>query len=30
MYPKAKKVELFCRRPRAGWKAWGNEVNDAT
>lgn len=26
MYPKAKKVELFCRRPRQGWKAWGNEV----
>lgn len=26
MYPDAKKVELFCRRPRDGWKAWGNEV----
>lgn len=26
MYPKAKKVELFCRKPRKGWKAWGNEV----
>ena len=26
MYPKGKKVELFCRTPRKGWKAWGNEV----
>lgn len=26
MYPKAEKVELFCREPREGWKAWGNEV----
>ena len=28
MYPKAEKVELFCRRPREGWTAWGNEVNN--
>ena len=26
MYPKAKKVEMFCREPRKGWKAWGNQV----
>lgn len=26
MYPHAKKVELFCRTPRDGWEAWGNEV----
>lgn len=26
MYPKAKKLELFCRSPRKGWSAWGNEV----
>jgi N6-adenosine-specific RNA methylase IME4 len=27
MYPKAKRVELFCRKARKGWKAWGNEVS---
>lgn len=26
MYPGAAKVELFCRDPRDGWSAWGNEV----
>ncbi len=32
MYPTASKVELFARRARPGWAAWGNEapvaVND--
>lgn len=26
MYPKANKVELFCRSPRPGWVSWGNEI----
>jgi len=26
MYPELPKVELFCRNPRIGWVAWGNEV----
>lgn len=26
MYPKAQRVELFCRDPREGWAVWGNEV----
>jgi N6-adenosine-specific RNA methylase IME4 len=26
MYPKASKVELFCRQPRDGWQVWGNQV----
>lgn len=26
MYPDTTKIELFCRRPREGWSAWGNEV----
>jgi len=26
MYPGFKRVELFARRPRAGWTVWGNEV----
>lgn len=26
MYPSAKKLELFSRNKRAGWKSWGNEV----
>lgn len=26
MYPAANKVELFARDVRAGWDAWGNEV----
>lgn len=28
MYPKSKRIELFCRQPRKGWKAWGNEAKD--
>jgi N6-adenosine-specific RNA methylase IME4 len=26
MYPAALKIELFARRRRAGWAAWGNEI----
>jgi N6-adenosine-specific RNA methylase IME4 len=26
MFPEAKYLELFCRRPRPGWTAWGNEI----
>jgi N6-adenosine-specific RNA methylase IME4 len=26
MYPLLERVELFARRPRDGWAAWGNEV----
>jgi N6-adenosine-specific RNA methylase IME4 len=26
MYPQFKKIELFARKHRAGWLAWGNEV----
>jgi hypothetical protein len=26
MYPQASKLELFARRRRPGWAAWGNEV----
>jgi N6-adenosine-specific RNA methylase IME4 len=26
MYPQASKLELFARRRRRGWAAWGNEV----
>jgi N6-adenosine-specific RNA methylase IME4 len=26
MYPHASKLELFARRRRPGWAAWGNEV----
>ena len=29
MYPKAKKIELFCRSPRAGWAVWGNQAHEA-
>ncbi len=25
MYPELPKVELFCRSPREGWSAWGNQ-----
>lgn len=25
MYPKLPKIELFCRKRREGWEAWGNE-----
>ncbi len=28
MYPDASKIELFARRHRDGWDAWGNEVPD--
>jgi N6-adenosine-specific RNA methylase IME4 len=27
MYPHASKLELFARRSRPGWVAWGNEVS---
>jgi N6-adenosine-specific RNA methylase IME4 len=26
MYPDARKIELFARRKREGWQAWGNEI----
>ena len=26
LYPKAKKIELFCRYKRKYWHAWGNEI----
>ena len=26
MYPGSEKIELFCRDPRDGWSAWGNQV----
>jgi N6-adenosine-specific RNA methylase IME4 len=26
MYPEHKRIELFCRSPRAGWAAWGNQA----
>ena len=26
MYPDAKRVELFARRPHKGWEGWGNEL----
>lgn len=26
MYPNASKLEMFARRPREGWRVWGNEV----
>jgi N6-adenosine-specific RNA methylase IME4 len=29
MYPHAAKLELFARRARPGWTAWGNEAPDA-
>jgi len=25
-YPGLPKIELFCRSPRAGWEAWGNQA----
>jgi N6-adenosine-specific RNA methylase IME4 len=27
MYPHAKRLEMFARRKRDGWDAWGNEAN---
>lgn len=29
MYPDHPKVELFCRSPREGWSAWGNQAEAA-
>jgi N6-adenosine-specific RNA methylase IME4 len=26
MYPELPKIELFARKARAGWAAWGNEI----
>lgn len=26
MYPSLKKIELFARKKRAGWKSWGKEI----
>jgi N6-adenosine-specific RNA methylase IME4 len=26
--PDARRLELFCRKPRPGWTSWGNEVTD--
>jgi N6-adenosine-specific RNA methylase IME4 len=28
-YPTLPKIELFCRSPRDGWAAWGNQVAEA-
>jgi len=28
-YPRLPKVELFCRQPREGWAAWGNQAEVA-
>jgi N6-adenosine-specific RNA methylase IME4/ParB-like chromosome segregation protein Spo0J len=30
MYPEHKRIELFCRSPRAGWSAWGNQSGGAS
>lgn len=27
MYPNARRADLFARQSRAGWEAWGNEVD---
>jgi len=29
LYPKATKLELFARKRRIGWDAWGNEVDSS-
>ena len=29
MYPDLPKIELFCRSPRSGWDAWGNQAEAA-
>jgi len=29
MYPEFQKIELFCRNPRGGWDAWGNQAASA-
>jgi N6-adenosine-specific RNA methylase IME4 len=26
LWPNTPKLEMFARRPRPGWDAWGNEV----
>ncbi|WP_425592608.1 MT-A70 family methyltransferase [Brevundimonas aveniformis] len=26
LYPHAARLELFCRSPRPGWSAWGDQV----
>lgn len=28
-YPEFSRIELFARKPRAGWAAWGNEMKEA-
>lgn len=28
-YPQLQKIELFARRPRDGWAAWGNQATEA-
>jgi len=28
MYPEYKKIELFSRKKREGWSAWGNQANE--
>jgi N6-adenosine-specific RNA methylase IME4 len=25
-FPQKTKLEMYCRKPRNGWAAWGNEV----
>ncbi len=29
LWPDARKLELFARKPRVGWTSWGNEVKSA-
>ena len=29
LFPNVPKIELFARRPRAGWAVWGNEIEAA-
>jgi N6-adenosine-specific RNA methylase IME4 len=29
MFPELPKIELFARRPRKGWAAWGNQLSEA-
>ncbi len=28
-FPTLKKLEMYCRNPREGWLAWGNETNES-
>ncbi|RUW67150.1 MT-A70 family methyltransferase [Mesorhizobium sp. M2A.F.Ca.ET.067.02.1.1] len=30
LYPGVPKLEMFCRKPRPGWQAWGYEAGDAS